>query len=185
VQANWKLVVQNYSECYHCPLIHPELAKRSPYRSGQNDLFEGPFLGGYMHLNHEFGSLTMSGRLCSLPISGLPESETARVYYYTLFPNMLLSLHPDYVMCHTLWPVSPSETHIICEWLFDPGVSHVPGFDPDDAVCFWDVTNRQDWQVCELSQLGVSSKMYTPSPYGTAESLLAAFDSYYLSLIER
>ncbi len=50
---------------------------------------------------------------------------------------------------------------------------------------FWDMTNRQDWQVCELSQLGVGSKMYTPSPYGTAESLLAAFDSHYRSLIER
>lgn len=184
VKANWKLVVQNYSECYHCPLIHPDLARRSPYRSGRNDLTEGPFLGGFMDLNHEYGSLTMSGRMCSLPIGGLPASEADRVYYYTLFPGMLLSLHPDYVMCHTLLPVSPSETHIRCEWLFDPAASRAPGFDPDDAVRFWDMTNRQDWQVCELSQLGVSSRRYSPSPYGTAESLLAAFDRQYLRALE-
>ena len=62
VKANWKLIVQNYSECYHCPLIHPDLAHLSPYRSGRNDLFEGPFLGGFMDLRHEFGSMTVSGR---------------------------------------------------------------------------------------------------------------------------
>jgi len=176
VKANWKLVIQNYSECYHCPLIHPELARKSPYRSGRNDLFEGPFLGGYMDLNDEIDSLTLSGRVCSLPISGVQEDDLRRVYYYALFPNTLLSLHPDYVMVHKLWPKGPAETLITCEWMFAPQAIATPGFGPDEAVDFWDMTNRQDWHVCELSQLGVASRAYTPGLYAGNESLLAAFD---------
>jgi Rieske 2Fe-2S family protein len=176
VKANWKLVIQNYSECYHCPLIHPELARKSPYRSGRNDLFEGPFLGGYMDLNDGIDSLTLSGRVCSLPISGVQEDDLRRVYYYALFPNTLLSLHPDYVMVHKLWPKGPAETLITCEWMFAPQAIATPGFGPDEAVDFWDMTNRQDWHVCELSQLGVASRAYTPGLYAGNESLLAAFD---------
>jgi Rieske 2Fe-2S family protein len=184
VRANWKLVVQNYSECYHCPLIHPDLARRSPYRSGKNDLFSGAFLGGFMELNHEFGSLTMSGRACAAPIGEFSAEESQRVYYYSIFPSMLLSLHPDYVMCHILWPINVKETRIVCEWLFDPTARAQPGFDPDDAMKFWDMTNRQDWHACELAQLGVSSRRYAPSPYSSTESLLAAFDQEYLRALE-
>jgi Rieske 2Fe-2S family protein len=176
VKANWKLIVQNYSECYHCPLIHPDLARKTPYRSGQNDLFEGPFLGGFMELNPGYGSLTSSGRACAAPLSGISGGDLNRVYYYSIFPNTLLSLHPDYVMCHTLSPRSPGETTVVCEWMFAPGAGDRPDFDPGDAVSFWDKTNRQDWQVCELSQQGVSSRAYTPGPYFSSESLLAAFD---------
>ncbi len=51
VQANWKLMFENYSECYHCPGVHPQLQKISPYDSAENDLREGPFLGGFMKIN--------------------------------------------------------------------------------------------------------------------------------------
>jgi Rieske 2Fe-2S family protein len=184
VRANWKLIVQNYSECYHCPLIHPDLAARSPYRSGRNDLYRGPFLGGYMELNEQYGSLTLSGRACAPPLPGVAAEDHARVYYYSIFPNLLLSLHPDYVMAHTLWPQAPDRTRIVCEWLFDPAQQGQPGFNPDDAAGFWDMTNRQDWRVCELSQQGVSSRAYAPSPYAPGEALLAAFDEEYLRALE-
>lgn len=180
VKANWKLIVQNYSECYHCPLIHPDLARRSPFRSGKNDLYDGPFLGGYMELDEDFGSLTMSGRVCGLPIGEVSGDDMERVYYYSIFPNTLLSLHPDYVMTHTLWPQGTDQTHITCEWLFSTEQMAQDGFNPDDAVAFWDMTNRQDWQVCELAQLGVRSRRYSPSLYAHVESLLAAFDRQVL-----
>ena len=96
---------------------------------------------------------------------------------------MLLSMHPDYVMVHTLWPQATGQTQIICEWLFDPATMAQPGFDPSDAVEFWDMTNRQDWHVCELSQLGVASRVYTPGPYAQQEGLLWAFDQYYLEVM--
>ncbi len=176
VSANWKLIVQNYSECYHCPTVHPELAKMSPFRSGQNDLFQGSFLGGFMTMNHSGGSMTMSGNLCSAPIGTICGENLNRVYYYAIFPNLLLGLHPDFVMVHTLWPESPHQTRIVCEWLFAPEAIVQPGFDSSDAVDFWDMTNRQDWEICELTQQGVSSRAYTPCLYSGAESLLAAFD---------
>jgi len=182
-KANWKLIVQNYSECYHCPMIHPELVKKTYYRSGQNDLHEGPFLGGFMEFNAEIYSMTISGRTCATPFGRLGEVDLSRAYYYSLFPNLLLSLHPDYVMCHILWPQSEAETRIVCEWLFAPGAIEQPGFNPQDAVEFWDMTNRQDWQVSELTQLGMGSRAYQPSPYSSTESLLAAFDREYLSAL--
>ena len=176
VRANWKLIVQNYSECYHCPLVHPDLARKSPYLSGQNDLYEGPFLGGFMELSHDAGSLTMSGQACATPLPGVTGGDLQRVHYYAIFPNLLLSLHPDYVMAHTLRPAAPGRTQITCEWLFAPQAFEQPGFDPQDAIRFWDMTNRQDWEMCERSQLGVSSRVYQPAPYSGQESLLAAFD---------
>jgi Rieske 2Fe-2S family protein len=180
VQANWKLLVLNYSECLHCPVIHPQLAKLSPYQSGANDLTEGPILGGYMAIARQGGSLTASGRACGAPIPGLPEADHGRVYYYSIFPNMLLSLHPDYVMFHTLWPVDAAHTRVVCEWLFPPRTLDDPEANPEDAIEFWDTTNRQDWSICELGQEGIASAAYTPGPYSERESLLAAWDAEYL-----
>lgn len=176
--ANWKLIVENYSECYHCPLIHPELVQLSPWQSGRNDLAEGPFLGGYMELNHD--SMTVDGARRRPPVGTVEGENLGRVYYYAIFPNLLLSLHPDYVMAHTLWPAGPGRTRVVCEWYFDQATMAGAGFDPSDAVQFWDTTNRQDWHVCELSQLGVSSRAYTPGPYAQAEGLLWQFDQEYL-----
>lgn len=184
VRANWKLIFENYSECYHCSPVHPLLVKRTPSDSGENDLIEGPFLGGYMTVSPGSDSLTESGKTCSLPVGDIPEDDLRRVYYYSLFPNMLLSLHPDYVMVHTLWPISPEQTRIECEWLFHPNAAAAPGFAPDDGVRFWDRTNREDWHMCERSQLGVASSAYTPGPYSPRESLPAAFDREYLCAIE-
>jgi Rieske 2Fe-2S family protein len=93
--ANWKYIFQNFNECYHCPTIHPLLNKLTDYTSGNNDLIEGPYLGGYMDILNE--SLTVTGRLCSLPLGDLGE-DARRGYYYSILPNLLLNVHPDYVM---------------------------------------------------------------------------------------
>lgn len=185
VRANWKLVFQNYSECLHCPVIHPGLTERSPYRSGENDLSEGPFLGGFMRLNPGWDSLTESGEACGLPVGSLDESDFGRVYYYSVFPNLLVSLHPDYVMFHVLWPEASDRTRIVCEWLFRPESRVDPGFDPDDAVEFWDTTNREDWSACERTHEGVSSRAFVPGPYSPRESLSFAWDREYLRRMGR
>lgn len=179
VQANWKLIVENYSECYHCPLVHPELTRISHPDSGRNDLDEGPFLGGYMLMTGE--SMTLNGHTPRPPVGTVAGENLGRVYYYALFPNMLLSLHPDYVMSHILWPEAAGRTRILCEWHFDPRTIKTPGFDPEDAVSFWDLTNRQDWRICERGQLGVGSRAYVPGPYSQSEGLLWSFDREYLA----
>lgn len=175
--CNWKLVFQNYSECYHCPVIHPQLEKLSPSESGRNDLTEGPFLGGYSELRESAATLSRNGKSERPLLAG--EANRSRVYYYTIFPSLMLSLHPDYVMAHYVVPVAAAQTRITCEWLFDPQTMARPDFDPSDAVEFWDLTNRQDWAVSELTQRGVASRAYIPGPYSQQEGLLHAFDQYY------
>jgi len=181
--CNWKLAFLNYSECYHCPLVHPQLEKLSPSDSGRNDLVQGPFLGGYSELREPGVSLTTTGKTSRPPIGTVAGANLDRVYYYTLFPSMLLSLHPDYVMVHYVRPLAVDRTQIICTWLFDTVTMSEPQFDPSDAVDFWDVTNRQDWHVNELTQLGMQSRAYTPGPYSNAEGLLSAFDAHYSSVM--
>lgn len=178
VQANWKLIFQNYNECYHCPTLHPVLNQLTPYTGAWNDLEEGPILGGPMVLSAE--SMTMTGRICATPFADLSDEERGLVFYYTIFPTLFLSLHPDYVLTHRCEPLAPNATRIICEWLFHPDEVAKPGFDPSGAVEFWNMTNKQDWHICELSQRGVQSRAYTPGPYSDLESVLAAFDREYL-----
>jgi Rieske 2Fe-2S family protein len=177
VHANWKLMFENYSECYHCPGVHPQLQKVSPYDSAENDLREGPFLGGFMKINPG-KSLTMSGSACAAFVGKIENLQ--QVFYYSIFPNMLLSLHPEYVMVHQLWPQSPERTLIVCDWLFHPDAFKRKDFNPDDAIEFWDIVNKQDWHVCELSQQGISSRAYEPGPYSARESIPAAWDREYL-----
>jgi Rieske 2Fe-2S family protein len=179
VRANWKLIFENYSECYHCPGVHPALSKLTPYDAAENDLCEGPFLGGFMPITKGH-SLTMSGNACALPVGDISAEDFHRVFYYSIFPNMLLSLHPDYVMVHQLWPKSPERTLILCDWFFHPEAFGRENFHPDDAIEFWDMTNRQDWHVCELSQQGIASRAYEPGPYSPRESIPAAWDREYL-----
>ncbi|MDQ2865218.1 MAG: aromatic ring-hydroxylating dioxygenase subunit alpha [Candidatus Eremiobacteraeota bacterium] len=181
--VNWKLIFQNYSECYHCPLVHPQLDKLSPSDSGRNDLLEGAFLGGFSELRHERGSLTTTGSTTREPVGHVSGDDLSRIYYYTLFPSMLLSLHPDYVMVHYVRALAIDRTEVVCAWLFDAKAMARPDFDAADAVDFWDLTNRQDWRVSELTQAGVRSKAYVPGPYANAEGLLAAFDRHYLAVM--
>jgi Rieske 2Fe-2S family protein len=177
VRANWKLMFENYSECYHCPGVHPQLQKVSPYDSAENDLRQGPFLGGFMKINPG-KSLTMSGNACAAFVGEIENLQ--QIFYYSIFPNMLLSLHPEYVMVHQLWPQSPDRTLIVCDWLFHPDAFNRKDFNPKDAIEFWDMTNKQDWHVCELSQQGISSRAYVPGPFSSRESIPAAWDKFYL-----
>jgi Rieske 2Fe-2S family protein len=107
------------------------------------------------------------------PIAGLTEDDLRSVVYLLLFPNTLVSLHPDYVMLHTLWPKAPDRTQVVCEWFFEPEVEDL---DPSDAVEFWDQVNREDWEVCALTQRGMGSPSFTPGRYTTQEDDVHTFD---------
>jgi glycine betaine catabolism A len=164
VAANWKIIAENYHECYHCPLIHPELCAVTPPNSGDNWHEPGQWLGGSMELREHAVTMSLDGSSRGLPLPGV-DARTVR--YLGLFPNLLLSLHPDYVMTHRLIPLAPGRTRIECEWLFDPAVE-----DPAYAVDFWDLTNRQDWAACESVYRGVSSLHFRPGPLAPNESAI-------------
>ena len=178
VEANWKGIAENYNECLHCPGVHPELNALSDYRSGEEVDGEGSWCGGSMTLNEEAETMgTGDGHATGRPpIRGLTETDVNSVYYFALFPNALVSLHPDYFMLHTLWPRSSGRTEVTCEWFFEPETIAREDFDPSDAVDFWDMVNRQDWYVCELAQKGVRTKGYTAGRYSGEEADTHAFD---------
>ena len=170
IAANWKILAENYHECYHCSSIHPELCKVSPPTSGGDNLEpEGAWIGGPMDLYDGVETISLDGKSHAPNLPPLYEGQDRTVYYFQLFPNLLISLHPDYVMTHRLQPLAPDRTAVECEWLFSPEAIAREGFDPSYASNFWDVTNRQDWHACEAVQKGVSSRGYRRGPLSPRE----------------
>lgn len=180
VKANWKLIVLNYNECLHCPMLHPALNRLTDYLGAGNECPAPSYIGGSMGFRGGAETMSLDGKRRRDYLPQLTEDERKVVAYYAIYPNFLLSLHPDYMMVHTLWPKSVDRTEIVCEWYFHPSEIAKAGFIAEDAIEFWDITNREDWAIAELSQAGIQSRAYTSGPYSRRESLLHAFDEYVL-----
>jgi Rieske 2Fe-2S family protein len=178
VESNWKFIAENYSECYHCPGIHPQLNKLTPYDLGGDFSPDGPWQGGWMELVDDAETMAIDGghRGGRPAMHGMTAVDERRIYYYLLWPTTFLSIHPDYLLLHRLEPAGPSHTRVICQWLFEPSTIAAPGFDGSDAVAFWDLTNRQDWHVCELQQRGTRSQSWVSGRYSNQEPSVHAFD---------
>ena len=160
VAANWKVITENYHECYHCSVIHPEFSRVSPPTSSLNLEPEGLWVGGPMDLAEGTQTMSLSGESQAPTLPHLAEGQERKVYYFGLFPNLLLSVHPDYVMTHRLQAPRPRpDGHRVRVALLTRG-SRGEGFDPSSANDFWDITNGQDWRACEASS-GASPRAAT------------------------
>jgi Rieske 2Fe-2S family protein len=169
VAANWKVVLENYNECYHCAGVHPELCRVVPafkHRGGS----ELDWDRGVPHADGAW-TFTSSGTTDRAPFAGLSEDERVRHKGELIYPNFMLSLSADHVVAFTLWPRGPERTTIRCDFLFHPDEMARPGFDPSDAVEFWDLVNRQDWAICEGVQRGMRSRVFEHGFYAPMESL--------------
>ena len=173
--ANWKILTENYHECYHCPSIHPELCRVSPPRSGENYDEDGAWIGGWMELRDGMDTMSLDGTSNGVALRNLDAQGLRTVIYVQVFPNILLSLHPDYVMTHRLMPLAADRTRIECTWAFAPEAADAPGFDPGYAVDFWDITNQQDWHACESVQRGLSAPQAIPGPLSAEEDAVYQF----------
>ncbi|MDA2891608.1 aromatic ring-hydroxylating dioxygenase subunit alpha [Mycolicibacterium sp. BiH015] len=173
--TNWKVIAENYQECYHCASIHPELSRISPPTSGENIDLEGSWMGGWMAIVDGAETMSLTGKSGGVAIEGLSEHELRSVMYLVGYPNLLVSLHPDYVMTHLMTPLAADRTHVECAWAFPKDVAAQKDFDPSYAVDFWDLTNRQDWAACESVQRGLSSPHAEPGPLAPDEDGVYAF----------
>ena len=167
VNANWKVLLENYNECYHCAGVHPELCRIVPAfkRHGGSEL-------DWEHgIPHRDGAWTFSasGTSARTPMPGLDDDERVRHKGELIYPNFMLSLSADHVAAFGLWPQSPDRTIVICDFLFHPDEIDKPGFDPNDAIEFWDLVNRQDWQICESVQAGMHSRAFRHGYYAPME----------------
>jgi Rieske 2Fe-2S family protein len=176
VHANWKLVVANFNECLHCLTVHPALNRLTDYLGADNEPPNPQYIGGAMGFKNGMETMSLDGKRRRDYLPGLDAQQRGQVHYYAIYPNFLLSLNPDYMMTHTLWPRAVDHTQIVCEFHFHPGELKKEDFNCQDAIEFWDLTNRQDWRIVEASQAGIQSRAYKPGPYSVREELLSAFD---------
>jgi len=157
VAANYKVLLENYNECYHCGPVHPELTRLVP-----------PFAGGGVDLDWDHGvahregawTFTVTGTTDRSPFPDLDEHERTRHKGELVYPNLFLSCSADHVAAFVLSPLDVDRTSVACVLLFAAQELDRPGFDPDDAGDLWDVVNRQDWAVCESVHRGMSSRAY-------------------------
>ncbi len=170
IEANWKLVAENYHECYHCSNIHPALCRVTPVDSGLDYAPTGVWAGGNMELFEFAATMSFDGTSSGVTLRGLDEQRRREVQYCHLFPNLLVSAHPDYVMTHRLDPLEAGRTYVECQWLFPPEAFERDGFSPDYAVDFWDVTNREDWGACESVQRAAHYRGFRPGPLSPRET---------------
>lgn len=169
VAANWKVIVENYNECYHCGPVHPELCRIVPAfkeRGGSNLEWED----GIPQAEGTY-TFTLTGTTNRAPFPGLSREEQIRHKGELVYPNLMVSLSCDHVAVFTLWPMDVGHTAVVCDFLFHPDEMAKPDFDPRDAVEFWDLVNRQDWVICEAVQRGMSSRVFQHGYYAPMEDL--------------
>jgi Rieske 2Fe-2S family protein len=179
IEANWKIVHDNFNECLHCPGVHPELVKLVPmYRKGMVVDHERPDLGAT--LADGVYTFTLSGTSDLPLLPGLTELDCKTYWGYSVFPNLMVNLVSTGVVTFTLYPRSVTHTTLIAEFLYRPETISGDGFDPSDMVEFLDLVARQDWEVCERAQRGVGSKGFVQGVYPQADELLHRFALRYL-----
>ncbi|MBK7585969.1 MAG: aromatic ring-hydroxylating dioxygenase subunit alpha [Myxococcales bacterium] len=188
VSANWKLLIENFQESHHFSRVHASLERWTPCERSSSFVADGAWLGGTMELVDEAETVSMDGRRHERPLlGGTSEVDRRRVYDYFCWPNLLLSAQPDYLLSYRVWPLSPEKSRVIADVLFHPA-AFVDGFEPRDVYEFWDITNREDREICESQQLGLASRGYTRGRYASSEDGTHAFDgrvaSFYLDHLE-
>jgi Rieske 2Fe-2S family protein len=167
VRANWKVIVENYNECYHCGPVHPELCQIVPAfkQGGGNEL---DWDDGVPHRDGA-NTFTASGTTARAPFPGLSETEKTHHKGELFYPNLMLSLSMDHVAAFYLWPQTAGHTKIQCDFLFHPDEMTKPNFDGSDAIEFWDVVNQQDWRICESVQRGMQNRVFEHGYYAPME----------------
>jgi Rieske 2Fe-2S family protein len=157
VKANWKLIVENFMECYHCATIHPELTEVLPEFA---DGFAAQYFVGHgAAFGEDVHGFTVDGSEGVDKIPGISEDQDRRYYAVTVRPNVFVNLVPDHVIFHRMFPMAPDRTIVECDWLYLPEVV-ASGVDLTKSVKLFDLVNRQDFEACELCQSATDSKMY-------------------------
>ncbi len=177
VRANWKLIMENTLECYHCGPMHPELCDLLPmYRTGRVDNDGGAVLAEGAE------AFTITGKASRPPLPRLLPEDRRRYYGFFAMPNAFLNLLSDHVAIDSLQPVAPDRTIVTSQWLFDASEIAKSEFDPMDAVEILDLVNRQDWEVCELAQQGTTSRAFANGGnYAPLEHHIRGFVEYVLA----
>jgi Rieske 2Fe-2S family protein len=181
VAANWKVLCENYNECYHCAGVHPQLCEVVPAFRERG----GAQLDWARGIPHRSGAYTFtaSGTSRRRPFPTLDEDERVRHKGELVYPNLWLSLACDHVAAFVLQPRSATHTDIVCHFLFEPCELAKADFDHSDTSTFWDLINRQDWAICEAVQQGLSARVHQRGYYAPVEDFNLDIRRYVLERI--
>ena len=178
VQANWKILVENYQECLHCSWVHPELVDIVPlYKTGSVVDPQRP--DGGVSLRGNSFSRTGSSNLPVLP--HMPAEAVESYYGATVFPNMFIDVTGTSVIVSSLWPRAADRTTVVMEYLFAADTIATPGFDPSEIVEFSELVGKQDYDVSERVQRGVSSRYFDHGVLAPQDHLIVDFLATYRS----
>jgi Rieske 2Fe-2S family protein len=157
VQANWKLIIENFMECYHCATIHPELTEVLPeFADGYAAQY---YVGHGAEFGEEVKGFTVDGSEGLDRIPGVSEDQDRRYYAITVKPQVFINLVPDHVIFHRMYPLAHDRTIVECDWLYLPHVVE-SGKDVERSVELFHRVNQQDFDACERTQPGMSSRAY-------------------------
>lgn len=158
VKANWKLIIENFMECYHCATIHPELTEVLPeFADGYAAQY---YVGHGAEFGEEVRGFTVDGSEGLDRIPGVADDQDRRYYAITVRPQVFINLVPDHVIFHRMYPMAVDRTIVECDWLYLPHVVD-SGKDVSRSVELFDRVNRQDFEACERTQPGMNSRMYS------------------------
>jgi Rieske 2Fe-2S family protein len=210
IRANWKLVVENARECYHCPPAHPEYCRVMGFAAGVDsprlaaedaaitrermahwggiglETATVDFTETTLHhaIRMPFRNGCVSQSLDGMPVAplmgGLPERDVGALAM-VVFPTFWFEASGDYAMIQRLLPVSPEVTSVEMTWLVHEDAREGTDYDVARVTAFWKATAEQDRIICEGNQAGVSSRAYRPGPYSPIEGEVEKFVRWYLS----
>jgi phenylpropionate dioxygenase-like ring-hydroxylating dioxygenase large terminal subunit len=207
VHANWKLIVENSRECYHCKIGHPEYARimlapgqddplvepeSCPAHTAerlahyhQHDLLtkktDGEFYFASRYPLARPGAVTESRDGKSVaPLMGSLKDPDAGVMGLIIHPTFMLEATSDYVMTLRFVPIHPTLTRVRVDWLINPAAVEGRDYRVEDLTYFWKHTAEQDWKLCEDNQRGINNSRYTPGPYLPIEYGVEEFIQWYL-----
>ena len=176
VRGNWKLIIENFMECYHCANLHPELVTVLPeFRKG----FPTQHKVGY---GAEFGpdikGFTFDGRPGFAPLDGLGPEQDRHYYGMTVLPQLVINLAPDHAIIHRVFPIAADRTRVTCDWLFAPDVVN-GGNDLTPSIELFHRVNSQDFAAVEACQPAMASKAFEKGGvFVPAEHHIAAFNQW-------
>lgn len=157
VKANWKLIVENFMECYHCATIHPELTEVLPeFADGYAAQY---YVGHGAEFGEEVRGFTVDGSEGFDKLPGVSDEQDRRYYAITVKPQVFINLVPDHIIFHRMYPMAEDRTVVECDWLYAKDVV-ATGRDVSRSVELFHRVNVQDFDACERCQPAMSSRAY-------------------------
>ena len=166
VKANWKLLAENFAECFHCPPVHPELCRVVTAYQDAGAWGLGKRPEDKTEYKPGARTLTLDGTSRLPAFEKLTEKERRVLYIPEMLPpNLFLNIQPDYVNSHMMFPTGPQSVRIVYDWLFEPRHLPMPVANLQHYTALWEVTNAQDARNCEWQQQGIHALPFEHGHY--------------------